>query len=216
MEFTITLAIIIITCIVSFTAFNSEKIINDLIFWPPMIKEKKQFYRFITSGFIHADIMHLAFNMIALYFFSRALIIDGMSLEDYFVFKIGKLGFILFYLIAIIVSEVPSYIRHRDNYQYRSLGASGAVSSIIFASILFDPWNVIGVFFIPMPAIVFAVLYIGFTIYMDRRGGDNVNHSAHLWGAIYGVLATIALDPRVINIFLEQLKHPRFLFIINS
>ncbi len=212
MEFTITIAIIAITCIISFTAFNSEKIINDLIFWPPMIKNKNQYYRFVTSGFIHADIMHLAFNMLALYSFSRALIANGVSLENFFVLKVGKIGFIAFYLLGIIVSEVPSYIRNRNNYSYRSLGASGAVSAVIFASILFNPWSVIGVFFIPMPAIVFAVLYVVFTIYMDRRGGDNVNHSAHLWGAIYGILATIAIEPKVIAHFLEELMHPKFLF----
>lgn len=211
MEFTITVVIIIITVIISFTAFSSEKIINDLIFWPPMIKEKKQFYRFITSGFIHADFIHLAFNMLALYSFAKAPIANGISLEDFFVLKVGKTGFILFYLLGIILSEVPTYFRHQDNYSYRSLGASGAVSAVIFSGILFSPWSTLGVFFIPMPAIIFAVLFVGFTIYMDRRGGDNINHSAHLWGAIYGVLATIALEPRVINYFLEELKHPRFL-----
>lgn len=211
MEFTITISIIIVTAIISFTAFNNDKITNDLIFWPPMISEKKQYYRFITSGLIHADIMHLAFNMFALYSFSKALIVNGISLEDFFILKVGKIGFIVFYVLGIILSEVPSYIRNRNNYQYRSLGASGAVTAVIFSSILFNPWSVIGVFFIPMPAIVFAVLYVGFTIYMDKRGGDNTNHSAHLWGAIYGVLATISIEPRVIAYFLEELKHPRFL-----
>jgi membrane associated rhomboid family serine protease len=93
MDFTITVIIIIITCIISFTAFSSEKITNDLIFWPPMIKEKKQFYRFITSGFIHADFIHLAFNMLALYSFAKAPITNGISLEDFFVLKVGKAGF---------------------------------------------------------------------------------------------------------------------------
>src|SRR5687768_16816787 len=135
MEFTITVIIIIITCIISFTAFSSEKITNDLIFWPPMIKEKHQYYRFITSGLIHADIAHLAFNMITLYFFGRLV-------EEYlFIPRIGKTGYLLFYIAGIIVSEIPSYIRHRNNYSYRSLGASGAVTAVLFSFILLAPWQ---------------------------------------------------------------------------
>jgi membrane associated rhomboid family serine protease len=204
MEFTITVAIIIITAIISFTAFSSEKIINDLIFWPPMIKEKNQYYRFITSGLIHADIPHLAFNMITLYFFGRLV-------EEYlFIPRIGKTGYLLFYIAGIIVSEIPSYIRHRNNYSYRSLGASGAVTAVLFSFILLAPWQTIYVFFLPVPAIIFAALYVGYSIYMDRKGGDNVNHSAHLWGAAWGVLFTIFMEPDIINRFLDQLMRPNF------
>lgn len=204
MEFTITVVIIIITAIISFTAFSSEKIINDLIFWPPMIKEKNQYYRFITSGLIHADIPHLAFNMITLYFFGRLV-------EEYlFIPRIGKTGYLLFYIAGIIVSEIPSYIRHRNNYSYRSLGASGAVTAVLFSFILLAPWQTIYVFFLPVPAIIFAALYVGYSIYMDRKGGDNVNHSAHLWGAAWGVLFTIFMEPDIINRFLDQLMRPNF------
>jgi membrane associated rhomboid family serine protease len=205
MEFTITLVIIILTAIISFTAFNNEKITNDLIFWPPMIQEKNQYYRFITSGFIHADIAHLAFNMITLYFFGRAM-------ELFFVAKIGKVGFLLFYIAGIIVSEIPSYIRHRKNYNYRSLGASGAVSAVLFSFILLAPWQTLYVFFLPVPAIIFAALYIGYSIYMDRKGGDHVNHSAHLWGAVWGIAFTIIMEPSVVSHFLEQLMNPSFGF----
>ncbi len=203
MEFTITIIIIIITAIVSFTAFNNEKVMNDLIFWPPMIKEKHQYYRFITSGFIHADIAHLAFNMITLYFFGRAM-------EVFFIAKIGKVGFLLFYIAGIIVSEIPSYIKHRNNYQYRSLGASGAVTAVLFSFILLAPWQTLYVFFLPVPAIIFAALYVGYSIYMDRKGGDNVNHSAHLWGAAWGVVFTLFMEPDIINRFIDQLMHPNF------
>lgn len=203
MEFTITIIIIIITAIVSFTAFNNEKVMNDLIFWPPMIKEKHQYYRFITSGFIHADIAHLAFNMITLYFFGRAM-------EVFFIAKIGKVGFLLFYIAGIIVSEIPSYIKHRNNYQYRSLGASGAVTAVLFSFILLAPWQTLYVFFLPVPAIIFAALYVGYSIYMDRKGGDNVNHSAHLWGTAWGVVFTLFMEPDIINRFIDQLMHPNF------
>lgn len=204
MDLTITVVIIIITAIISFTAFSSEKIINDLIFWPPMIKEKNQYYRFVTSGLIHADIAHLAFNMITLYFFGRLV-------EEYlFIPRIGKGGYLLFYIAGIIVSEIPSYIRHRNNYSYRSLGASGAVTAVLFSFILLAPWQTIYVFFLPVPAIIFAALYVGYSIYMDRKGGDNVNHSAHLWGAAWGVLFTIFMEPDIINRFLDQLMRPNF------
>ncbi len=205
MEFTITIVIIIITALISFTSFNNEKITNDLIFWPPMIKEKHQYYRFITSGFIHADIAHLAFNMITLYFFGRAM-------ELFFIAKIGKIGFLLFYIAGIIVSEIPSYIRHRNNYHYRSLGASGAVTAVLFSFILLAPWQTLYVFFLPVPAIIFAALYVGYSIYMDRKGGDNVNHSAHLWGAVWGVAFTILMEPNVLSHFLSQLMNPSFGF----
>lgn len=205
MEFTITIAIIIITALISFTAFNNEKITNDLIFWPPMIKEKHQYYRFFTSGFIHADIAHLAFNMITLYFFGRAM-------EVFFIAKIGKIGFLLFYIAGIIVSEIPSFIRHRNNYHYRSLGASGAVTAVLFSFILLAPWQTLYVFFLPVPAIIFAALYVGYSIYMDRKGGDNVNHSAHLWGAVWGVVFTILMEPNVLSHFISQLMNPSFGF----
>lgn len=204
MEFTITIVIIIITAIISFTAFSSEKIINDLIFWPPMIKEKHQYYRFITSGLIHADIPHLAFNMLTLYFFGR------LVEEILFIPRIGKMGYLLFYIGGIIVSEIPSYIKHQNNYSYRSLGASGAVTAVLFSFILLAPWQTIYVFFLPVPAIIFAALYVGYSIYMDRKGGDNVNHSAHLWGAAWGVGFTLIMEPAIINRFLDQLMHPSF------
>lgn len=204
MELTITVGIIILTTIISFTAFNSEKIINDLIFWPPMIKNKHQYYRFITSGFIHADIPHLVFNMFTLYFFGRAM-------EVFFIAKIGKIGFVLFYIAGIIFSEIPTYFKNRNNYSYRSLGASGAVTAVLFSFILLAPWQTLYVFFLPLPAIIFAVLYVAYSIYMDRRGGDNVNHSAHLWGAVWGVGFTILMEPGVIGHFLDQLMHPSFM-----
>jgi membrane associated rhomboid family serine protease len=203
MEFTITLTIIILTCIISFSAFNSEKITNDLIFWPPMIKNKNQYYRFVTSGLIHADITHLAFNMITLYFFGRMM-------EDFFIARIGKAGFLLFYIAGIILSELPSYFKHRDNYYYRSLGASGAVTAVLFSYILLAPWQTMYVFFIPIPAIIFAVIYIAYTAYMNKRGGDNINHSAHLWGAIWGLVFTFLMEPKVLPHFFEQLMRPGF------
>ena len=123
---------------------------------------------------------------------------------------IGQVGFAAFYLSAILVAILPTYLRHRHDPRYRSLGASGAVSAVLFAFILVQPWSLIFVFFLPVPAIVYAVLYIGYSIWMDRQGTDNVNHSAHLWGAGYGVLFTLMMEPRVAGAFVERLLHPSF------
>jgi membrane associated rhomboid family serine protease len=120
---------------------------------------------------------------------------------------IGPLGFVLFYLSAIVAAILPTYLRHRRDAGYRSLGASGGVAAVLFASILFDPWSTLIIFPIPVPipAFVFALLYVGYSIWMDRRGGDNVNHSAHLWGAAYGVLFTLAMEPAVLGHFTQTL-----------
>ena len=126
----ITLGIIIITAIVSLTSFNNAKAIDDLSMWPLMIKTKKQYYRFVTSGFVHGDFMHLLFNMFTLYFFGEAL--EGFGGQGHLLFS--PLVLIAFYISALIVSDIPSYIKHRRSYAYRSIGASGAVSAFLFAT----------------------------------------------------------------------------------
>lgn len=201
----ITILIIIATCVVSSMAFKNQRLADRLILWPPAIDRSKQYDRLITHGFIHADFGHLLFNMITLFFFGRAV-------EEVFVQRIGMLGYLVFYLAAIVVAILPTYTRHRHDSQYRSLGASGAVSAVLFSFILMSPWSGIYLFFIPIPipAIVYAVLYVGYSIWMDRRGGDNINHSAHLWGAGFGVMFTLIMNPAVLSHFLLQLSNPRF------
>ena len=201
----VTLSLIAITCVVSWLAWNKPGWLERLILWPPAIARGKQYWRFLSYGFIHADAQHLLFNMITLYFF-------GGAMENYLT-QLGlpwPWGFVGFYLAALLVSILPSYLRHRDDPGYRSLGASGAVSAVLFAYILIQPWSLIFVFFLPVPAIVYAVVYVGYSIWMERRGRDNINHSAHLWGAGYGVLFTVLLQPRVLEHFLGKLMNPGF------
>ncbi|TAH43629.1 MAG: rhomboid family intramembrane serine protease [Elusimicrobia bacterium] len=193
-----TLVIIAITCVVSFMAFGNRKLLDDLILWPPAISRGKQYYRLVSYGFIHADGTHLLFNMFTLYFF-------GTFSERFVSEYIGTLGYVGFYLSAIVVSILPTYLRNAHNPAYRSLGASGAVSAVLFAFVLMQPWSTILIFFIPCPAIVYAVVYVGYSIYMDRKGTDNINHSAHLWGAAYGVLFMLAMEPRLFGVFIYQL-----------
>ncbi|HRO26258.1 MAG TPA: rhomboid family intramembrane serine protease [Luteimonas sp.] len=197
----VTYILIGVTVLVSWQAFNNRALLERLILWPPAIDRYKQYDRLLTHGFIHADMQHLLFNMITLFFFGRAI-------EPVFVDRIGHLGFAAFYLSAIVIAILPTYFRHQKDANYRSLGASGAVSAVLFSFILFAPWSLIFVFFIPVPAIIYAALYIGYSIWMDHRGGDNVNHSAHLWGAAYGMLFTVMMEPRVGSTFVARLLSP--------
>ncbi len=197
LPFNHTVTLILITCIISFIAFSKEQVMNRLIFWPPAIKQG-QYDRFISHGFIHADGTHLLFNMITLFFF-------GSIIESFYRQYLYELGFVLFYMGGLIAAIIPSYLQNKNNPRWASLGASGAVSAVLFAYILFEPWKLIFVFFIPVPAIIFAVLYVAYSIWSGKRGNSNINHSAHLWGAAYGVIMTIILEPRLIPHFLNKL-----------
>lgn len=197
-----TLFIVIITVLVSLAAWQSQALMARLIFYPPAIA-RGQVDRFVTHGFIHADTMHLLFNMITLFSF-------GQAVQRIFNAHLGGLGFILFYLVALVVASVPSYLQHKDDRRYSSLGASGAVMAVVFSYILFDPWTRIYFFIIPMPAIVFALLYVGYSIWAHDRGGSSVNHSAHMVGGMFGVVATMLVEPNVIGQFVYQIMHPRF------
>lgn len=213
MIITITIIIIALTCIVSFTAFSNGKVMDDLIFYPPAVTEQKQWYRFVSCGLIHADMQHLAFNMISLYLFGRYVEQDFML---YFGDK-GKLFYILLYVSALVVCLLPTYSKNKYNSNYRSLGASGAVSAIVFAGIFLQPLNTIGFFIIPpiIPGFIFAPIYLFISAYLDKKGGDNINHSAHIWGALYGVGFLIVScyffsNFRAVENFIEQIKHFHF------
>lgn len=190
--FSITVTIILITGLISFTAFNNQKISNDLIFWPAEIDSRRQFYRFFTGGLIHADWTHLLFNMISLYSigeYAELRLFRSPSLfGDH-----GKLIYLLLYLSAIIASVIPDYFKHRDNYSYRALGASGAVSAIVFSFIILEPAMKLYLFFIPIPvpAYVYGLAFLLLSLYLSRKGTGNIGHMAHFSGAVYGILFTI-------------------------
>jgi membrane associated rhomboid family serine protease len=198
----ITIILIAVTCAVSISCFQNRLLLEKLLFWPPAIG-RGQAYRFVTHGFVHADGQHLLFNMITLFFFGRAI-------EPFFERYIGLVGFALFYLGGIIAAILPSYVQHARDSHYRSLGASGAVSAVLFAFILLAPWSTIYVFFFPIPAILCAVGYMAYSFYASRQAMDNVNHSAHLWGAAYGVVFALIMEPRLGTHFVGQLMHPAF------
>lgn len=209
MELTITLILVIITSIISVSAFSNQKMMDDLIFYPPAVTRRNQFYRFFTCGLIHADWGHLIFNMLALYLF-------GKGVEEGFVAFFGKSGryvYLLMYVTALLVSLLPTYFKNKENYHYRSLGASGAVSAVIFAGLMLAPETEVVIIFLPffpIPGFIFAPLYLLISAYLDRKGRDNINHSAHIWGAIYGlafvIVAGRVIDYNVVEFGLERIK----------
>lgn len=204
----ITFIIIAVNVLFSILGFSNNKLLTKTIGWPYYSKKENQYYRFITSGFLHADWMHLFFNMFTLFFFGRniELIFSAYGLG-------GNVSYLLLYFLGMIVADLPSYFKHQDDYNFRSLGASGAVSAVLFASIVFNPWSSLYLYgAIKISAVVFAVLYLAYCVYMSKQSKDNVNHDAHLWGSIFGVVFTIALiaflQPVLFDSIIEELKNP--------
>lgn len=198
----ITIILIGITLVASLLAFNNEDLMRKWILNPYLVHHKKQWWRMITSGFIHADFMHLFFNLFAFYGF-------GMAVENYYAAIFEEKGiffYLLLYLGAIVIANGPSLQKNKDNHYYNSLGASGAVSAVIFAAILFQPWSKIYFFgVIGIPGILMGPLYLFIEYRMGKQGGTGINHDAHFWGAIFGLLFTLALKPTLVLFFFDQL-----------
>jgi membrane associated rhomboid family serine protease len=211
MQMTITLIIIIITVLVSIAALTNEKIFNDFIFDPPAVTYDKQWYRFLTCGLIHADFGHLFFNMYAFYMF-------GDNVEENFIrifHEKGKVLYLVLYVTSLFACLLPTYFKHKTDNYYRSLGASGAVSAVIFAYILLNPLQKIGLIFLPpslsLPAFVFGFLYIVISSFLGKRGGGRINHSAHIFGGLYGIAFIIAAsylfsDYHVLEEFIDKVR----------
>ena len=207
-EAPVTLILIAVNVIFSIIGFSNAAMVDKTIMWPYYVKKEKQYYRFITSGFLHADWMHLFFNMFTLYFFGRnvEVVFASYGLG-------GNVSYLALYFLGLVISDIPSYLKHQDDYNYRALGASGAVSAVVFAAIIFSPWSSIYLYgAIRISALLYAVLYIAYCVYMGRKNHDNVNHDAHLWGSIFGLAFTViliaTLQPEMFNGILEELKHP--------
>ena len=183
-----TYLIILITVLMSMAAWQHRAVMDRLIFNISAIRYG-QYDRFLTHGFIHNDGIHLFFNMLTLFFFGR-------HIEWFFREYLWGMGFVLFYCSAIIVAAIPSYLKNKNFNSYRSLGASGAVNAVLFSSILFDPWATIYLYFIPIPAILFGVAYLCYSIYASRSGhAPLIDHYAHITGAVYGFLFPLLLMP---------------------
>lgn len=192
----ITLIIIGASALLSIVAFSDGRLFHNLLFEPFVIKARGQWYRFLTHAFIHANWPHLLVNMLVLYMFGRNVEVLLPMITG----RPAVLHYMLLYVGGIVFSALPSYGRHVHDPMYRAVGASGAVSAILFAQILMLPTSEVYLFFIPfpIPAWVFGLVYLGYSYYMDRRGGDNVAHDAHFFGALYGLLFMFMLDPSLV------------------
>ena len=189
--------IIIVTIGISlYCLFGKSNLYDRLLLHPWSIVKYNKWYMFITSGFVHADIPHLMFNMLSFFFFA-------FSLEQI----IGSLNFVIIYFISLILSNVSTVIKHRNDYRYRAVGASGAISGVLFSYILFEPTSKIMVFFIPIgiPAPIFALLYLAYCYFASKKAADSINHEAHLWGALAGLILTIILVPDILPDFIHKI-----------
>ena len=184
----ITITIIILTSLISYQAFRDHGLADKLIFQPATVRDG-EWYRLLTYGLLHADFTHLLFNMFTFYLF-------GSYIENIFKLqfgtKIGSLAFIQLYIGGLIFSILPTYFKQKDNYYYKGLGASGAVSAIVFAYILINPMNFMGILFIPimLPAFLFGFIFVFISMYLDKKEVGGINHSAHITGGLYGVIFT--------------------------
>lgn len=199
-----------LTVAASVYAWSNPDVLDKGMLAPyQMSRSNDQWYRFVSSGFLHADWGHLLFNMFTFYSFG-GVVLTALGMQ--FGASTGMLLFLLLYLGGIVVSDVPTYFRHRNDRQYRSLGASGGVSSVLFAAVLFYPTAGIRMFPLPfdIPGFIWAFLYLAYSYYMGRRRGDNINHDAHFYGALYGVVLTLLVVPGVLATFWQQVMSFKF------
>lgn len=199
----VTWIIIFVTVSVTLISFSREDLFSRFKFNPYQILSQKQYYRFFTYGLLHADWLHLIINMYVLYSF-------GEQVEFFMHYYFGSAGsfyYLLLYVGAICLSVIPSFEKHKHNSWYNAVGASGAVSAVVFSSIIFWPSSKIYMFFlpIPIPAAIFGILYLIFSAYMAKKAKDNIGHDAHFWGALFGALFTIVLKPSLAVTFYYQL-----------
>ena len=197
-----TILLIAITALFSILAFKQPDLTYRFQFNPYQILKRKQYARWVLHGFLHANWTHLIINMLVLYSF-------GLALENHFQQFFGNRAipyFLLLYFGAILVSPIYSLYKNRSNYHYNAVGASGAVSAVIFAAIFFDPWNKIYFFgLVPVPGIVFAALYLIYSFVMSKRSSDNIAHDTHFFGAVFGFIFPLLLEPSLFSFFIRQL-----------
>jgi membrane associated rhomboid family serine protease len=201
-----TIAIIAITVIVSLLAFNNREWFEKLQLNPYQVYHANQWYRVVSHGFLHADWIHLFVNMIVLFSFGEAVEQHLSILESKGMIGNSTLHFLILYFAGMIIATSTTIQKHKNNYYYNAIGASGAVSAVVFAFIFFSPTSTLllmGV--IPIPAFLFGILYLVYSQYMRKRQGDRVNHDAHFVGAVFGFLYPILLEPDLFKEFLNKL-----------
>ncbi len=194
-ELSITNIIIGVTLLFSIRAFSNPELFYKMKFYPSVMDRRDQAYRFLSYALVHADYLHLGINMYVLYTF-------GNFTEDMYglAFDLkGKLYYVLLYWAAAFTSVIPSFEKHKTHTWYTAVGASGAVSAVVFASIMFNPTAGMGLLFIPfyIPSWLFGLLYLGYSYFMAQKGKDNIGHDAHFFGALFGIMFTVLLNYRI-------------------
>jgi membrane associated rhomboid family serine protease len=198
----LTLILIIITVGISWYAWQNPSLLDKWVMDPARVSKYNEYYRFITSGFIHADVGHLIFNMFSLYFFGEAM---EMFLGQIFGSN-GTFYYLALYIAGIVVSDIPTFLKHRKNSGYKSLGASGGVSALLFAFILLAPLQKVCLYFaICIPGFIFGLIYLAYSFYESRKMGGRVNHDAHIYGAIFGILFMAVVLPETVPNFFAQI-----------
>jgi len=202
----LTYAIMAITVITSYLAFNNSSLKNKLLFHPFTIKRENEWFRFLGHGFIHSNWTHLIFNMVTMFFFGKHV---EIVFKNHFGEMMGSIHFLLLYFLGMILASAYSYFKHQDDSYYGALGASGAVSAALFASIILAPTNSLFIFPLPLPipAVIFGPLYLAYCVYMGRAGRDNVGHDAHFFGAVFGIIYTLVINLDFGIHFLNTIKN---------
>lgn len=199
----VTLILVLITAVVSYTGLNNAELQRKLIFNPYFIHHRNEWYRLLSHGFIHGDLMHGFFNLFVLYVFGQAVESAFMSVFQ----EKATVCFLLLYLGGIVASSLITYVKQKDNPGYNALGASGGTAAVMFAYVLLFPNSELELyFFIPIRGWIFGVLYLWYSHYMSKKNLDNIGHEAHLWGAVYGFLITIAFEPQFFLEFMNKIK----------
>ncbi|PID91663.1 MAG: rhomboid family intramembrane serine protease [Bacteroidetes bacterium] len=202
-----TLSIVIATTLFSVAALQRRDLMYRFDLAPSKIVHNKQYYRIFTHALLHADYIHLGINILVLYSFGRAVEAIFMQLEQEGLIFSASFYYVLLYVTGIAFSSLTSIFRYRNNPAYSSIGASGAVSAVVFTHIFFSPLDKVYFYgILPLPGILFGILYLLYSSYMERRQQDNINHSAHFWGAVTGFLFPLLLEPGLIKVFINQLR----------
>lgn len=201
--------LIILTCIVSYYGFNNRSFFEKLKHFPYQEQRDKSFSRWLTAGFLHGSWMHLLINMFVLYTFGDY--VERLLVQLYGA-AMGRTAYILLYLAVIILANIPTYLKHRNNPGFASIGASGAVSGIIFIFILLNPWEKIYLYgVIGIYSIIAGVAYLIYSSWASKNSRDNVDHDAHFYGALFGLIIIIALKPQLFTIFIQEIQNVPFL-----
>lgn len=202
-HFSATIIIVIFTCLVSYRAFNNPYLIEKYKHYPIREASLGEFYRMLSSGFFHGGWLHLLINMFVLWQFGE--IVEQMYLI-LFGNTMGLILYVAMYLSCIIVANIGTFLKHRANPSFASIGASGAVSGVVFIYILQDPWAMLYLYgILPIPGIIAGVLFLWYSSWASKKGGDMIDHDAHYYGAVYGVAFTLLLHPSLFMHFVNNL-----------